>query len=178
MSQRDGATADGFCDGGVLALGVAGDVDAAAEGDRPCVEALGEAGLAGADDAGEDEVWCGDEAPGVEDPGVVDEGAPGVEVLADEDTFAAEAAFGEEGVGACQGRRGVLVAWHAESSGSPQSGGTGFAGAGERHGRPLLSREFLGLALGFGAAGFAVGGEQFSRRGLAELAIVPPFSSR
>lgn len=53
-----------------------------------------------------------------------------------------------------------------------------FASAGERHGRPLLGRQFLGLALGFGAPGFAVGGEEFSCRGLAEPAIVPPFSSR
>ena len=56
VAQRDGPAADRFGDGGVFALGVAGDVDAAAERDRAGVEALGEAGLAGADDAGEHEV--------------------------------------------------------------------------------------------------------------------------
>jgi hypothetical protein len=53
-----------------------------------------------------------------------------------------------------------------------------FAGAGERHGRPLLRRQFFGLALRIGTPGFAVGGQEFSRGRLAEPAIVTPFSSR
>jgi len=54
----------------------------------------------GADDARQDEVRCGDSGRGLEDPWVVDERPPGVQVLPDEDAFAAEAAFGEELVGA------------------------------------------------------------------------------
>jgi hypothetical protein len=65
VAERDGSAADGLGDRGVLALGVARDIDAAAERDRAGVEALGQAGLAGADDACKDEVRRGDEAAGV-----------------------------------------------------------------------------------------------------------------
>ena len=73
VAEDDCPSADGFGDGGVFAFGVAGDVDAASERDRPCVEGFGEGGFAGADDACEDDVGCGDDAAGVEGPGVVDE---------------------------------------------------------------------------------------------------------
>ena len=152
--------ADRFGDGGVLALGVAGHVDAAAERDRSGVEALGQAGLAGADDAGEHEVRCGDEAAGVEDPRVVDERAAGVEVLADEDAFAAETAFGEERVRAGEGGRGVLMPREPEPSGRAERCGAGLAGPGERDGRALLGGELVGLALRLGTPGLAVLGQQ------------------
>jgi len=108
VAERDGLAADRLGDGGVLTLGVAGDVDASAERDGAGVEALGQRGLAGADDPGEDDIGCGDRPAVVEHPGVVDERAAGLEVLADEDAVAAEPAFGEKRVGASQGGRGVL----------------------------------------------------------------------
>ena len=130
VPECDRSAADGFGDGGVFALRVAGHVDAAAERDRPGVEALGQAGLAGADDAGEHEVGCGDESAGVEDPRVVDERGPGVEVLADEHALAAQPAFGEERVRAGEGGGGVLVAGESEPAGCPQGGRAGLAALG------------------------------------------------
>ena len=104
------SAADGFGDSGVFAFGVARNVDTAAERDRAGVEALRQGRLAGADDPCENEVGRGDQAAGVEHPRVVDEGAAGVEVLADEHAVAAESTFGQEWVGASQGGGGVLVA--------------------------------------------------------------------
>ena len=114
VAERDRLAADSLGDGGVLTLGVARNVDAAPERDRAGVEALGQAGLAGADDAGEHEVRGRDQAAGVEHPRVVDERGAGVEVLADEHAFAAQPAFGEERVRACQRGGGVLMAGEPE----------------------------------------------------------------
>src|SRR5690606_5933870 len=93
VPEDDCPPADGLRDRGVFAFRVAGDVDAASERDRPRVQGLGEGGLAGADNACEDDVGCGDDAAGVEGPGVVHERSAGVEVLPDEYSVGAEAAF-------------------------------------------------------------------------------------
>ena len=175
VAQGDGAAADRFGDGGVLALGVTGDVDAAAERDRAGVEALGEAGLAGADDAGEDEVRCGDQAAGVEDPRVVYERAPGVQVLTDEHALAAETSFGEERIGAGQRRGRVLVARHPEAAGRAQCRRSRFARAGERDSRTALSGELVRLPLRLGPTGFSVLRHPSTRGSLPELAILSPF---
>jgi len=107
VPERDGPSADGVADGRVLTFGVAGDVDAAAEWDRPGVEALRETGLARADDAGEDEVRCSDEPTRVQDPRVVAERTAEVLVLADEDRLAARATLCQEWIRASE-RGGAL----------------------------------------------------------------------
>ena len=178
VAQGDGAAADRFGDGGVLALGVAGDVDAAAERDRAGVEALGEAGLAGADDAGEHEVRCGDEAAGVEDPRVVDERASGVEVLADEDAFAAEAAFGEERVRAGEGGRGVLMPREPEPAGCAERCRARLSSPGKGDGRALLGGERVGLSLRLGTPRLAVLRHPGSGGRLAQLPVPPTLAPR
>lgn len=50
-------------------------LDAPAERQRSCMEALGQGGLARAHDSGEHDIGCGDDAACVEHPGVVDEQA-------------------------------------------------------------------------------------------------------
>ena len=109
MPEDDRFPADRFRDGGVLALRVAGNVDAAAERERPGVEGLRQAGLAGADDPRQNDVGGGDEACVVEHPRVVDEAPAGVEVLANEHPGRAEAPFGEERILSRECRGGVLM---------------------------------------------------------------------
>ncbi len=76
VPEKDGFTADGLGDSGVLALRVTGDVDATAERDRACGEALRQRRLARSDDAREHEVRRGDQTPCVEHPRVIDERQP------------------------------------------------------------------------------------------------------
>lgn len=112
-------------------FGVAGDVDAAAEGDGAGGHGLGEAGLALADDAGEEGVGVGDDAVLVEDPGVVAEPAAGPGVLSDVDALAAQAGFGEEGVGAGDGVGGGSVGREAEAPVGVSGCGAGFPVGGQ-----------------------------------------------
>lgn len=93
MTEHDRPTAHSFCDRCVLALRITGDVDTAPERDRSCVEALGQAGISGTDNAREHEIRCGDDAARVEHPWVVDERTTGVEILTNEDAVGAEPAF-------------------------------------------------------------------------------------
>ena len=109
VAKDDRPPADGLCDRRVLTLGVAGDVDAATERQRPRVQGFRQARLAGTDDPGEHNVGGGDEAPLVQGPRVVDEAAARVEVLPDEHPVRAKAAFGQERVLPGEGCGGVLV---------------------------------------------------------------------
>lgn len=129
VAENDCLPANSVGDGGVLALRIAGHVDAASEWQRAGVERLRQGGFARAHDPGEDEVGGGDDPAGVEHPGVVDEGAAGVEVLADEDAVSAEAAFGDERVRPRQRRRRVLMAWEAEPARGAQRGRPGLTGS-------------------------------------------------
>src|SRR5690606_10353712 len=74
VTEHDCFAADGFGYRGVLTLRMARTVDTTAERERSCVEAFGQTGFSGTDDAREHEVWRGDEAACVEHPWVVDEG--------------------------------------------------------------------------------------------------------
>ena len=131
VAEDDGPPSHGLGDGGVLAFGVAGNVDAPSERQRPRVEAFGEGGFAGADDAGDDEVGRGDDALLVQLPRVVHERAARVEVGADEHAVRAQSSFGEERVLARQHGRGVLMAGQAETARAAQHRGPGLAGLGQ-----------------------------------------------
>ena len=98
-AQTDGGAADGLGDGGPFPLGITWDVDPPAEGDGAGGDRLRQAGLASADDSGEQGVGVGQHTLGVQGPRVVAEPATGPGVLADVDAVRAEAGLGEEGVG-------------------------------------------------------------------------------
>ena len=83
-----------------FAFGVAGYVDAPAEGDVTGGEGFGQGGFAAADLAGQEDVGIGQYASAVELPGVVAEGGARPGILADEGALGAETFLGEEGVGA------------------------------------------------------------------------------
>ena len=108
-AEAYGSAADGLGDGGPFPLGVAWDVDPPAEGDGAGGDRLRQAGLASADDAGEQGVGVGQHTFGVQGPGVVAEPATGPGVLADVDAVRAETGFGEEGVGAGDDVGGATV---------------------------------------------------------------------
>src|SRR5690606_37036492 len=136
------------------------------------IEALSEAGLAGADDAGKNEVGCGDQPTRVEDPRVVDERAPGVQGLADECALATETPFGEERIGAGQRRGRVLVTRNPEAARRAQRRRSRFAGPGERDRRTALLGELVRLPLRLGPASFSVLRHPSTRGSLPELAIL------
>src|SRR5699024_5367575 len=94
----------------VLTFRVSGDVDPPPERQRLRVEALGQRGLAGADDAGQHQVRGSDQAPGIEHPRVINERATAIEVLAHEHPIAPELTLSEERVGTGEGGGGVLMA--------------------------------------------------------------------
>jgi len=174
VAENDGLSADRFRDGGVLTLGVARDIDPATEWQRPGVERLGEAGLPGADDAGEDHVRCGDDAPPVQLPRVVDEAPAGVHVLPDEHALAAEATFGEERILSRQHRTGVLMARKPKPARCPERRRTRLAGPRKVRRGPPLRPLSLGLRLGCFDLGTALLGNQPGGGLSALLAVLAP----
>ena len=140
MTEHDRPPAHSFSDRSVLALRITGDVDATTERDRSCIEALGQAGFPGTDNAREHEVRGGDEAACVEHPWVVDERPAGVQILTNEDSVGSEPAFSQEWVRTSKGCRCVLMPWQAKPPRRTQLRWSWFASCRNVYGCPTLSQ--------------------------------------
>ncbi len=169
VPEHDRPPAHRFGDRRVLALRIAGDVHPATERDGSRVEALGERGLAGADDPREHDVRRGDDALRVEHPGVVDERSPAVEILADEHASRAEPALGEERICPCQRRACVLVARKPETARRAECCGPRLAGRWQVGRRPTCLAFRLPCRPRPLLLGLAVGGLDLARRSPSRL---------
>src|SRR3546814_11482707 len=96
-------------------------------------------------DLGQHDVGRGDEAAGVEHPWVVDERTARVEVLAAEDTVAAQPALGEKRVRPSEGRGGVLVAGEAQPPGRAQRCRAWFPSLGDQYRRLPFVDQSIGV---------------------------------
>src|SRR5690625_3844591 len=114
VAQNDGLPADHFRNRRVLTLRVPRDVNASTKRNRPGVQALGEGGFTGADNACKHHIRCGDQAPLVQHPRVIHETATRVEILTHKHAIRAEPTFGKERIRTRQRSGGVLVSQETE----------------------------------------------------------------